>query len=185
MLLTCVLIIRYFVVTEFVDCSLAQTKKISGTEGYSFVVHDLIIDYLRDTTSEEATRGYHQGLVKKYRAQCNGDFTMVTADGYIHHQLLYHLEQAGEHETRTSLLSNLRWLRACIWHCSSSVVLSWYIKECIGEVCACVCVHVCLCVHVCMYVCMYLLVYYVYTSTCVCICRVILSIQSTIIIRAH
>ena len=175
-MLICVLIIGYFVVTEFVDCSLAQTKKISGTEGYSFVVHDLIIDYLRDTTSEEATRGYHQGLVKKYRAQCNGDFTMVTADGYIHHQLLYHLEQAGEHETRTSLLSNLRWLRACIWHCSSCVVLSWYIKECIGEVCACVCVHVCLCVHVCMYVCMYLLVYYVYTSTCVCICRVILSI---------
>ena len=144
------------------DCSLAQTKKTSGNEGYwSFVVHDLIIDYLRDTTSEEATRGYHQGLVNKYRTQCKGDFTMVTADGYIHHQLLYHLEQAGDHETRTSLLSNLRWLRACISYCSPSVVLSWYIRECIGEVgvcvracvCVCVCVYMCVCVSVCLSVC--------------------------------
>ena len=79
---------------------------------------------------------------------------MVTADGYIHHRLLYHLEQAGDHETRTSLLSNLQWLRACISYCSPSVVLSWYIRECIGEVgvCACMCVCVYTCVCICVFV---------------------------------
>ena len=118
------------------DWSLVQAKKPVGNEGYwSFVVHDLIIGYLRDTISEEDTRGYHQGLVNKYHTQCNGDFPTLTPDGYVHQQLLYHLEQAGDHVTRTSLLSDLRWLRACLSHCSPSVVLSWYIKECIGEVC--------------------------------------------------
>ena len=122
------------------DWSLAQAKKPLSNEGYwSFVVHDLIIDYLRDTISEDDTRGYHQGLVNKYRSRCNGDFPTLTPDGYVHQQLLYHLEQAGDHVTRTSLLSDLCWLRACLSHCSPSVVLSWYIKECIGEVCVCVC----------------------------------------------
>ena len=146
-------------ITEFVDWSLAQAKKpkvIGSSEGakakkppgneeyWSFVVHDLIIGYLRDTISEEDTRGYHQGLVNKYRIQCNGKFPKLKPDGYIHQQLLYHLEQAGDHVTRTSLLSDLCWLRACLSHCSSSVVLSWYIRECIGEVC--MFVYVCVCV---------------------------------------
>ena len=133
------------------DWSLAQAKKPLGNEGYwSFVVHDLIIGYLRDTISEDDTRGYHQGLVNKYRSQCNGDFSTLTPDGYVHQQLLYHLEQAGDHVTRTSLLSDLCWLRACLSHCSPSVVLSWYIKECIGEVCVCVCVRACVRVCVCV-----------------------------------
>ena len=148
-------------ITEFVDWSLAQAKKPLGNERYwSFVVHDLITGYLRDTISEEDTRGYHQGLVNKYRAQCNGDFPRLAPDGYIHQQLLYHLEQAGDHVTRTSLLSDLCWLRACLSHCSPSVVLSWYIRECIVEVCVCMCVRVyacvraCVCMHACACACM-------------------------------
>ena len=126
---------QYNIFTEFVDWSLAQAKKPPGSEGYwSFVVNDLIIGYLRDITLEKDTRGYHQGLVNKYRAQCSGNFPALIPDGYIHQQLLYHLEQAGDHETRTALLSDLRWLRACLSQCSPSVLLSWYIKECIGEV---------------------------------------------------
>ena len=163
------------------DCSLAQTKKTLGNEGpWSFVVHDLIIDYLRDITSEEATRGYHQGLVNKYRTQCKGDFTMVTADGYVHHQLLYHLEQAGDHETRTSLLSNLNWLRICICYCSPSVVLSWYIRECIGEVglSVSVCVYVYVCVYVCVRMCVCKSVY-LCVCTCVCMCLSVLYCMCT------
>ena len=160
---------------EFVGYSLTQKiKKPSGNKGYwSFVVHDLITCYLRSTISEDV-RDYHKGLVNNYREQCNGDFTTISADGYVHQQLLYHLEQAGEHETRASLLNNLCWLRACICHCSPSVVLAWYTKECIGKVCAtacniimcvhtctscvcmCVCVCVCVCVRACVYVCAFI-----------------------------
>ena len=150
---------------EFVGYSLTQKiKKPSGNKGYwSFVVHDLITSYLRSTISEEDTRCYHKGLVNNYREQCNRDFTSVSADGYVHQQLLYHLEQAGEHETRASLLNNLCWLRACIRHCSPSVVLAWYTKECIGKVCATVC-------SIIMCVCMYVLCVYVYVHICVCVC---------------
>ena len=126
--------------TELADQSLAHTRPPSGSDGcLSFVVHDIIIIYLRETTSEQATRGYHKKLVDRYRSQCNGDFSLVKPDGYIHQQLLYHLEMAEDHDTRLLLLGDLRWLRACLAHCAPSVVLRYYIRECIGDV-SCVCI---------------------------------------------
>ncbi|XP_065912607.1 apoptotic protease-activating factor 1-like isoform X2 [Dysidea avara] len=125
------------IMLQLADQSLAYARPPSGNDGYfSFLVHDIIIIYLRDTTQEEATRDYHKKLVDRYRAQCNRDFPLVKPDGYVHQQLLYHLEMAGDHVTRSLLLSDLRWLRVCLAHCAPSVVLRWYIRECIGDACS-------------------------------------------------
>lgn len=60
----------------------------------------------------------------RYHEKCHGVFSSLEPDGYIHKNLLSHIDRAGDVEGSqliASLLTDLRWLAACVryWDCNS------------------------------------------------------------------
>lgn len=116
--------------SSLVSWSLAQQAHTqSNKDGFlSFRIHDMVLDYLRDTVNDDEQRSYHQQLIERYDKKCKGDFASLEPDGYIHQKLLSHLHSAGRYDVLGSLLSNLRWLVASVQHWDSNSLLGAYKK---------------------------------------------------------
>ncbi|XP_019863031.1 PREDICTED: uncharacterized protein LOC105315904 [Amphimedon queenslandica] len=113
-----------------VGWSLAQ-KAVStkSAQGFlSFTVHDLIIEYLQDTVPNEKQVTYHQELVQSYSDNCDGVFSKLNPDGYIHQKLIPHLHSALMFDELGQLLSDILWLAASCVHWDPNSLLGHYKK---------------------------------------------------------
>ena len=109
-----------------------------------YTVHDVIMEYLKNNITLEKQKGYHQQLVQTYSDKCQGSFSELEKDGYIHQQLLAHVHAADNMEQLGQLLTNLLWMAACCKHWYASSLLDFYIrykssvpKEVSCDLCSC------------------------------------------------
>ena len=123
----------------FVSHSLAQSvneeenREEEGEEDESmcylcYILHDVIMEYLKSNITQEEQKHYHIQLVQKYSDKCGGTFSELEEDGYIHQQLLVHVHAAGNMELLGQLLTNLLWMAACCKHWYASSLLDSCIR---------------------------------------------------------
>ena len=118
----------------FVSLSLAQLVDEEGEGDQSmsylcYTLHDVIMDYLKNNITQEEKKRYHFQLVQKYSDKCEGTFSELEEDGYIHQQLLVHVHAAGNMELLGQLMTDLLWMAACCKHWYASTLLDSYIHS--------------------------------------------------------
>merc|ERR1719494_728615 len=63
----------------------------------TYSVHDIQLKFLKEyATSNRNLQKYHKLLTDRYSAQCDGDFSKIKDDGYIHWTLISHLLSGGQ-----------------------------------------------------------------------------------------
>ena len=73
-----------------------------NTVAPSVMLHDLMVDYLRDESTQSALNDL---LISAYRQRCEADWPSGPADGYFHTHLVHHLARAGRPEEIHRLLA--------------------------------------------------------------------------------
>jgi hypothetical protein len=86
-----------------------QTRDDCGTVCHA--LHDLVRDVLRYHLGTERLRQAHRALLDSYQPTERG-WPAVPDDGYLHDNLVYHLEGAGDHPAVAALFTNQRWMGA-------------------------------------------------------------------------
>ena len=94
---------------------------MEGQEYLSYTLHDIVKEYLQSNVTPDEQKRYHLQLVQSYSHKCAGIFSDLEEDGYIHQWLLMHVNEAGNMELLSQLLTDLLWVAACCkyWHASS------------------------------------------------------------------
>ena len=108
-------------VDQLVDLSL-MTRDTEGR----FLIHDLLLDYLRHRLGTEQVRLAHKDLLQSYREQCPHYWADGPHDGYFFENLTWHLRNAGQADDALSLVMDLRWIDAKMRACGVISVLSDY-----------------------------------------------------------
>ena len=117
-----------------------EEEQEEDEEEYLFyALHDVIMEYLKSSITQEEQKHYHLQLVQKYSDKCGGTFSELEEDGYIHQQLLVHVHAAGNMELLGQLLTNLLWMAACCKHWYASSLMDAYTRyrSCLPKVVRC------------------------------------------------
>ena len=64
--------------------------------------------------------------MRRYGDKCNGAYSKLTDDKYIHQKLLGHLAAAGNYELLGDLMTQLRWLISIVQHGDANTYLADY-----------------------------------------------------------
>ncbi|XP_066591533.1 apoptotic protease-activating factor 1 isoform X2 [Prorops nasuta] len=94
--------------------SLAAKQWNSGLKTYIYGVHDLLLCHLREKLGKKKLVQIHKSFVEKYETYCEGDFSKLPKDNYIHSYIGHHLEQAGLIDKFPNLYLNFDFLQAKI-----------------------------------------------------------------------
>ena len=72
------------------------------------VLHDLIIEYLQQSTD---CQQIHNNLIDGYRKHCNGKWSTYTDKDYYYYQyLIQHAIQAKDDETIQAIMKDFKWM---------------------------------------------------------------------------
>lgn len=79
------------------------------------VLHDLMIDYLRqlhskNETPEEYRKFLHRILMQSYFQKCQEDLTSYPDDGYFYQYSVYHSIQAADTSITKQLMTDFNWM---------------------------------------------------------------------------
>jgi WD40 repeat protein len=78
----------------------------------TILIHDVTRHYLVDSAAPAELLAWHNALLAGYRAQCDGAWWRLPADGYLYQQLLWHFAQTQQQEALETLLFTYPWLDA-------------------------------------------------------------------------
>ncbi|MEM7132452.1 MAG: NB-ARC domain-containing protein [Chloroflexota bacterium] len=78
----------------------------------TILVHDVFREYLIGQARPEQYQCWQEAFLNSYRNLCNGEWWLLSDDGYIYQNLLWHLREAQQLRTLEYLLLKYSWLDA-------------------------------------------------------------------------
>lgn len=96
--------------------TLATKQWNQELNSYIYGIHNMLLDHLRSELGPEALRAKHEALIEKYKIKCNGDFSQLPLDNYIHSFIGHHLEKAKLFHLFDKIYLDLKFIEKKIIH---------------------------------------------------------------------
>ncbi|XP_043482772.1 apoptotic protease-activating factor 1-like [Leptopilina heterotoma] len=109
--------------TTFCEKSLAIRKYNPELNSYIYGVHSMLLDHLRIKLGPETLRDKHKVLIKKYQDKCNGDFSRLPVDNYIHSYIGHHLANAELDDLFKDIYLDLKFIQSKLIHSGINDIL--------------------------------------------------------------
>lgn len=103
--------------------SLATRRYNIKLKSYVYGVHSVLLDHLRIKLGPETLRAKHRVLIQKYHDKCNGDFSQLPVDNYIHSYIGHHLVNAELDKLFIDIYLDLKFIQSKIIHSGINDIL--------------------------------------------------------------
>ncbi|CAL8078381.1 unnamed protein product [Calicophoron daubneyi] len=116
-----------FELTQFARFSLLFQRWVPSAGFYGFLIHPLILDFLKASIDLVRQASYHTEFVDNYRQHCLGRWGRLVMSGdhvYFWHQATTHLFRAGTLDKLADLLIDLEFLRGRLAVVGTSPVIA-------------------------------------------------------------